>query len=557
MSKDFDVCVIGSGAGGGPIAYELSKAGHSVVVLEKGKWFKEGDFYKDEMACCIHEVFTPNLKEEQHVVETERGDDWRVQKTSESSWNLWNGNIVGGSSNFMSGFFHRLKPIDFKLKSTFGAIEGANMADWPISYDDLEPYYDKVEKVVGISGKVVKHKFQEPRSSKDYPYPPLGSHPLSKMIDKACDEMGIVSIPMPRAILSKPALGRSSCSYNGYCGGLGCATGAKGSSRVALLDKAVTTGKCEIYPQSHVTRLLSDEKGKITAVEYYNAEGKKKHIDAKIYVVACQSIETARLLLNSTGAKHENGLANSSGLVGENLMFAGGGSGSGRINYAKFSEKKVEELRQNGPFLNRTIHDYYVIDDPYFDKPVKGGVIDFVHLHPNPLARASGRISGRDGLRWGKPLKRDLESYFQDGRYIKIEAFCDWLPNQDSFVKLDPEVKDKYGMPVARARFGFHGRNLQVGWFLASKAGDVLKKMGASNVVSFASGSPPTNLVAGTCRFGDDPETSVLNKNCQAHDVDNLYVTDGSFMPNAGSAPFTWTIYANAFRVADKIIKQL
>ncbi len=557
MSKDFDVCVIGSGAGGGPIAYELSKAGHSVVVLEKGKWFKENDFYKDEMACCIHEVFTPNLKEEQHVVETERGDDWRVQKTSESSWNLWNGSLVGGSSNFMSGFFHRLKPIDFKLKSTFGAIEGANMADWPISYDDLEPYYDKVEKVVGISGKVVKHKFQEPRSSKDYPYPPLTSHPLSKMIDKACDEMGITSIPMPRAILSKPALGRSSCSYNGYCGGLGCSTGAKGSSRAALLNKAVATGKCEIYPQSHVTRILNNEKGQITAVEYFNAKGEKKHIDAKIYVVACQSIETARLLLNSTGKKHQNGLANSSGLVGQNLMFAGGGSGSGRINYAKFSDKKVEELRQNGPFLNRTIHDFYVIDDPEFGKRAKGGVIDFVHLHPNPLARASGRISGRDGLRWGKPLKRDLEGYFREGRYIKIEAFCDWLPNKDSFVKLDPEVKDKYGMPVARARFGFHGRNLQVGYYLAAKAGKVLKKMGASNVISFASGSPPVNLVAGTCRFGDNPETSVLNKDCQAHDVENLYITDGSFMPNAGSAPFTWTIYANAFRVADKIIKRL
>ena len=557
MSKDFDVCVIGSGAGGGPIAYELSKAGHSVVVLEKGRWFKEDDFYKDEMACCIHEVFTPNLKEEQHVVETERGDDWRVQKTSESSWNLWNGNIVGGSSNFMSGFFHRLKPIDFNLKSTFGAIEGANMADWPISYDDLEPYYDKVEKVVGISGKVVKHKHQEPRSSKDFPYPPLGSHPLSKMIDKACDELGITSIPMPRAILSKPALGRSSCSYNGYCGGLGCATGAKGSSRAALLDKAVKTGQCEIYPQSHVSRILSDEKGQITSVEYYNKDGKKKHIDAKIYVVACQSIETARLLLNSTGKKHPKGLANSSGLVGQNLMFAGGGAGSGRINYAKFSAKQVEALRQNGPFINRTIHDYYVIDDPDFGDKAKGGVIDFVHLHPNPLARASGRISGRDGLIWGKPLKRDLETYFREGRYIKIEAFCDWLPNENSFVKLDPKVKDKYGMPVARARFGFHGRNLQVGYYLAAKAGEVLKKMGASNVISFASGSPPVNLVAGTCRFGNDPKTSVLNKDCQAHDVDNLYITDGSFMPNAGSAPFTWTIYANSFRVADKIIKRL
>jgi len=557
MSKDFDVCVVGSGAGGGPIAYELALAGYDVLVLEKGKWLKDEDFYKDEMACCIHEAYTPNLKEEQHVVETEKGDGWRVQKTSESGWNLWNGNLVGGSSNFMSGFFHRLKPVDFKLKSTFGAIEGANMSDWPISYADLEPYYDKVEKVIGVSGKVVKHKHQEPRSSKDYPYPPTVSHPISEMIDKACGEMDITSIPMPRAILSRPDMGRNSCSYNGYCGGLGCATSAKGSSRAALLNKAVATGRCTIYPQSHVTRILTDSKGKITAVEYYDKTGKKQQADAKIYVLACQAIETARLMLNSGGSKHKNGLANSSGLVGKNLMFAGGGSGSGRINYAKFSDKEVAALRQNGPFINRTIHDYYVIDDPEFGEPAKGGVIDFVHLHPNPVARASGRLSKGDKLLWGKPLKRDLETYFRDGRYIKIEAFCDWLPNPDSFVKLDPSVKDKYGMPVGRARFGFHTRNLQVGWYLASKAGEVLKKMGADNVISFAVGSPPTNLVAGSCRFGDDPKTSVLNADCQAHDIENLYITDGSFMPNAGSAPFTWTIYANSFRVADKIISQL
>jgi len=556
--KDFDVCVIGSGAGGGPIAYELAMAGYSVLVLEKGKWFKEEDFYKDEMACCIHEAFTPKLHEEQHVVETELDDGgWKVQTTSASSWNLWNGSLVGGSSNFMSGFFHRLKPIDFKLKSTFGPIEGANMVDWPIDYDALEPYYDKVEKIVGVSGQVVKHKHQEPRSSKDYPYPPVISHPLSEHLDKACEQLGMTSIPMPRAILSRPDLDRKSCSYNGYCGAYGCATGAKGSSRAALLDKAVATGRCTIYPQSHVSQIMTNGSGKITAVEYRDKNGKKQHVDAELYVVACQSIETARLLLNSASDKHPDGLANSSGQLGKNLMFAGGGSGSGRINYAKYSAKEEEAMRDNGPFLNRTIHDHYIIDDPDFGEPMKGGVIDFVLLHPNPVARASGRLSGPDGLRWGKPLKRDLESYFRDGRYIKIEAFCDWLPHDDCFVRLDPNEKDKYGMPVGRARLGFHVRNLQVGWYLASKAGEVLKKMGADNVISFASGSPPVNLVAGTCRFGDNPKTSVLDRDCRAHDIDNLFVTDASFMPNAGSAPFTWTIYANAFRVADKMIAQL
>lgn len=404
---------------------------------------------------------------------------------------------------------------------------------------------------------MVKHKHQEPRSSKDYPYPPVISHPLSENIDKACEQLGMTSISMPRAILSRPDLGRSSCSYNGYCGAYGCATGAKGSSRAALLDKAMATGRCTIYPQSHVSRILSNDSGKITSVEYRDKLGEKHQVDAQLYVVACQSIETARLLLNSASDKHPDGLANSSGQLGKNLMFAGGGSGSGRINYANYSAKEEEAMRDNGPFLNRTIHDHYIIDDPDFGEPMKGGVIDFVLFHPNPVVRASGRLSGSDGLRWGKPLKRDLETYFRDGRYIKIEAFCDWLPHDDCFVRLDPKEKDKYGMPVGRARLGFHVRNLQVGWYLASKAGEVLKKMGAENVISFASGTPPVNLVAGTCRFGDDPKTSVLDRDCRAHDLENLFVTDASFMPNAGSAPFTWTIYANAFRVADKMIAQL
>ena len=557
MSADFDICIIGSGAGGGPIAYELSRAGYNVVVLEKGKWLTEKDYFKDEMACCIKESYLADKREEPHVVETEKDDGWRVRKTSESGWNLWNGNVVGGSSNFMSGFFHRLKPVDFHLLSEFGPIEGADMADWPISYDDLEPYYDKVERVVGVSGRVVPHKFQEPRSSRDYPYPPTREHPISSLIDRACEKLDIQAIPMPRAILSRPDMGRRSCEYSGYCGGLGCSSGAKGSSRAALLDHAVATGRCTILPQCHARKIISDAKGRISSVEYVDASGETKNLDAKIYVVACQAIETARLLLNSTGPKHPAGLANSSGLVGKNLMFAGGGSGSGRIDYAEFSEKQAEALRDNGPFINRTIHDYYIIDDPDFGERAKGGVIDFVHLHPNPIGRAYGRVGKGDRLRWGTELKRDLENYFLGGRYIKIEAFCDWLPNSDSFVRLDPTVRDKYGMPVARARFGFHLRNLQVGWYLASKAGDVLKAMGASNVISFASGSPPTTLVAGTCRFGHDPKKSVLDRDCRAHDVENLYVTDGSFMPNAGSAPFTWTIYANAFRVADRIIDAL
>ena len=169
-----DVCIIGSGAGGSPIAYELANAGFDVVVLEKGENYTESDFTKDEIGVTRRDMFTPPLREQKHIINEYQADGTFTRYDGEESgWNFWNGSLVGGSSNLMSGYFHRLKPNDFRLKSVYGAIKGANVVDWPISYEELEPYYDKVEKVVGVSGKIVKHKHLEPRSSADLPYPEL------------------------------------------------------------------------------------------------------------------------------------------------------------------------------------------------------------------------------------------------------------------------------------------------------------------------------------------------------------------------------------------------
>lgn len=217
MSKKYDVCIIGSGAGAAPVALTLARAGYSVVVLEKGPWFSKDDFYKDELACCRRSVYTPKLVDEQHVIEdTDSDGNWVGEATSDSGWDFWNGNCVGGSSNVMSGFFYRLKPQDFRLRSEFGAIEGANVVDWPISYDDLESYYTLVETEVGISGRFTDHPFAEPRSSKDFPYPPTTEHPISSHIDAACRSLGLFSLPVPRAILTLDKGDRRSCEYSGF-----------------------------------------------------------------------------------------------------------------------------------------------------------------------------------------------------------------------------------------------------------------------------------------------------------------------------------------------------
>nr|VFJ59558.1 MAG: Choline dehydrogenase [Candidatus Kentron sp. FW] len=554
--KDFDVCVIGSGAGASPVAYTLAKRGYEVLVLEKGPWFTDDDFTKDELACCLRDTYLSNPVAEPQMLETE--NEQGKWQSGNAGTIFRNGNCVGGATNFMSGFFYRLKPVDFHLLSEFGPIEGADVVDWPITYQDLEPYYTQVEREVGVSGRVTRHPHTEPRSTPDFPYPATTEHPIAGMLDKSCGELGFHSLPIPRAILPYPAMGRGGCAYNGgLCGSTGCSTGAKGSGRVALLHRAVASGHCRIYSRHMVTRLLSDAKGRVTSAEYRDARGETGRVTAKVFVVACQAIETARLLLLSTGPRYPDGLANGSGLVGKNLLFAGGGAGSGRLPLEKFTPDQRQTLRDTKTFINRALQDWYVIDDADFGPRQKGGTIDFIPIHPNPVGRANRQLQGNDGLAWGKALKRKLESHFLRGPFVKIEAFCDWLPIPDCHIRLDPEIRDRWGLPVAGIRAGFHRHNLRIGWYLAAKGAQVLEKMGAENVVSFASGAPPGNLQAGTCRFGKDPEKSVLDPECRAHQAENLFVTDGSFMPTAGSAPYTWTIYANAFRVAECIARQL
>lgn len=562
MSKqsEYDICIIGSGAGASPVAYTLAKAGAKVLVLEKGPWLTEKEFFKDELAISVHDVYTPNLADEQHVIEDEYVHDdgssyWGSEPTSESGWTFWNGNVVGGSSNFMSGYFHRLKPIDFQLESTFGAIEGANVADWPISYEELEPFYAQVEREVGVSGKVVDHPHQEPRSA-DFPYPPLVDHSVSNWIDSAAKLIGYHAIPVPRAILSQAAMGRRSCEYSGYCSSYGCSSGAKGSGRAALLNHAVASGNCTIKPHAKVYKIETDKSGEIAGVLFYDGQNKKQKATAKTYVVACQAVETSRLLLASTGKKFPNGLANNSGQVGKNLVFSAGGTGSGEFFFDELNSKQQSELKQVGPFVNRALQDWYQIEDKSFAQPVKGGTIDFL-FHQNPIAKARGSQRDKnDQLVWGEQLKQKIKKEFTGSKTLRFEVFNDWLPTDNCFVELDPEVKDKWGDPVAKIRIGFHEHDLKIGEYLAEKGETLLKAMGAKNVRSSVSGAPPSNLMAGGCRFGNDPKTSVLNKNCQAHEVNNLYVTDGSFMPTGGSVPYTFTIYANAFRVAEHLRKQ-
>lgn len=552
----YDVCVVGSGAGAGPVIYELSKAGFKVVVLEKGPWFKTEDFSKDEMVATRRSVYTPNLKDEQHVLVTQNEDgDWMSRSTYASGKDFWNGSCVGGSSNFMSAYFHRLKPIDFRLLTEFGPIKDANIADWPISYEDMEPYYTKVESMVGVSGKVINHSFLEPRSTADFPYPALGENIFSSWLDKAAARLNYELIPAPRGILSRPKDDRNTCFYSNYCGSYGCSSDAKGSSRVALIQDALKTGNCDLLPNSKVYHLTTDGNGKIVKANFYDKAGNKQFVEAKLFVVAAQAVETSRLLLMSKNPEFENGLSNNAGQVGKNLVFSGGGIGSGQLFFEDLTEKEAQALDAKGLFINRALQQWYEINDPKFGPRSKGGTIDFVSEHANAVTKAVKLKYNGDKLLFGSPLKSKLKSYFTEQRKLKFEIFVDWLPNDHCKVELDDEVKDKWGDPVAKVWLGYHEHDLKVGKYLAEKAERLFEEVGMKNVQSSVSGSVSANLQAGGCRFGHDPKTSVLDQNCKSHEVSNLYITDGSFMPTGGSVTYTFSIYANSFRVADKILK--
>ncbi len=553
----FDVCVIGSGAGAAPVVYELARAGFRVVVLEKGPYFTTDDFRKDEMACCRRDAYASSYLEEPQVIETPSGNGWEAVSTAVSGASFWNGNCVGGSSNLMSGYFHRMKPIDFRLLSEFGPVEKAAVADWPITYDDLEPYYTRCEHLIGISGKVVPYRWQEPRSTADFPYPPLEENIVSGWIDAAARRLGVAVIPTPRAILSRPAAGRNSCYYSNYCGSYGCASDAKGGARAALIEPALRTGRVDLRPLSHVFALESDGRHRVRRAWYFDAGGKRRSVAARIFVVACQAIETVRLLRISRNKEYPDGIGNGSGQLGRHLIFSAGGSGFGTFDYDALPAAARQALDRRGVFVNRSAVEWYVFDDPDTGRPIKGGIIDFLFAHDNPIRKALQQKWDGDRLVIGSELKRRLMAAFRGQRRLRFEVFVDWMPHADCYVDISRTVKDKWGLPVAKIRTGAHPHDLKVGRFLVQRAQEILRETGARDVTGHVSSYPPSNLQAGGCRFGTDPRTSVLDPWCRVHEADNLYVTDGSFMPTGGSVPYTWTIYANAFRVADAIRERL
>lgn len=547
MKRDpVDVVVVGSGAGGAPVALELARAGAKVVVLEKGRDLRDDELVHDEIKMCRRNFFIPYPRDEPHVLR--RGVGGPGERGNEA----WTSNVVGGGTVHMSGFFFRLKPVDFRLRSELGAVPGADLVDWPIAYDQLEPFYARAEREVGVSGRWKAHPFEEPRSS-DYPLPPVAEHPFAARIDAAAGPLGLHPFPTPRGILSAEYRGRNACNYCALCGSYGCETGAKASTSASLLPEARATGRCEVRAQCMATEVQVDRRGRAAGVAYLAADGTAEFQPARCVVVACSAVESARLLLMSRSKRFPNGLANGSGLVGRNLVFSGLSKGHGTFRFRGREDRAWME--GGGPFVQRALQDGYLLDKPVGGVR-KAGTLTFSFAHPNPIHTAE-RIAGH-GARaaWGGALKQKLRDEARDSRALEFETYAEYLATPGTFVDLDPAVKDRFGLPAARITVGRHPLDHAATAVLREQGLSVLEALGADRTeVTLQSGEMYV-LQGGTCRFGKDPARAVLDPDCRAHEVDNLYVTDGSFLPTSGGVPLTLTILANAFRVGARVAER-
>jgi choline dehydrogenase-like flavoprotein len=529
-----DFAVVGSGAAGGVIARELSQAGFTVLVLEQGPRLSTADFEHDELKVwLLHGITTdPRLSPQ-----TFRRLPTETARLPEGANPLLYARLVGGSSNHYTANFWRFHEIDFHERSVFGSIPGTAFADWPISYQELEPYYTKVEWEVGVSGLAGASPFDPPRS-RPYPMPPLPVKSSGVLMEMGARKLGLHPFPAPMAIASQPFRGRPGCVHCGFCMGFGCEARAKSSSLFNMIPEAEATGRCEVRAQSYVHRVETDASGRTTGVHYFDADGKERFQKARTVILSANGAETARLLLNSTSNRFPDGLANSSGLVGKHLMFNQGTGVHAVFEHEINDYKSVQ--------VTRILHDFYDAD------PKRGfyggGGID-ARINPQPALWALA--SGGDLPRWGAAYKERLEAF---PRSTMSTGHCTSLPLESNSVSIDPTAKDAWGIPAMRITYKDHPDDLATAKFLQDRSWEIMEAAGARKLwrEEVRENSGGAHLL-GTCRMGNDPKSSVVDKFHRAHDVSNLFVCDGSSFVTSGRGQPTMTIQALAFRAADHI----
>ncbi|MDQ2804192.1 MAG: GMC family oxidoreductase [Pseudomonadota bacterium] len=531
-----EVCIIGAGASGAAAAKVLTEQGVTVVALERGPWRTRETFGGDELANVNRYNLWPDPILNPRTVRTTADETPRVELFCPVP------QMVGGGTVHWQGWLPRFTEDDFRFRTVAGDLPGASLADWPISYAELEPYYTKVEWAFGVSGQAGANAFEGKRS-RAYPCPPMPMSRYAQKFHAGCRALGWNAFPTPQAALSRPFNGRPATVVSAFAQQHGDPTGTRSSTLNVFVPDAVRTGRYDLRADCYVRELAVDGAGRVKSAVYQDADGDVLEQEAEVFILACGAVETARLMLLSQSGRFPGGLANGSGLVGRNVTFHEYSAAVGVFDDPVYAWA-------GGGYVSASSFQFYEHNE-------RRGFAGGGHIAaagvgiPLPI---NWHLPGRPT--WGAAAKQADRDFFNHSMAVAMVVHD--MPQHDNRVDLDETVTDAWGLPVARITLTPHRNDLDQGRFLIDRNAEILEAAGAKRTDKVYIDRVTGNCSHqhGTVRMGHDPAASVLDANCRAHEVENLFVVDGSPFPTATGANPTLTIMANAWRVADHIIRE-
>lgn len=533
----YDAIVVGAGAGGGVAAGVLAEAGKRVLLLERGQHLTFTDVAPDHLRNQRYSRYGhtagPDLAGNPRVAVSVDGQA-RVVQPHEGDYQN-NAAVVGGGTRVYGGMAWRFLPQDFRMASTYGIPAGSSLADWPISYDDLAPYYERAEWEVGVAGDGEASARHWPRRI-GYPLPPLPISPHGAALRAGAERLGWDAFSLSALINTAPYGGRPACIQCQYCIGVPCPVDAKNGTHNTLIARALATGRCELLTETVAERITTDAAGRVNGVSYFDRAGQRQSAQATVVICAGGAIETARLLLGSASAHHPRGLGNTHDQVGRHLQGHTYPMAMGLMPQAVYDGL--------GPGMSTV-----TVRFNHGNPGVIGGGMMTDDLMEMPMRFWQLNLPP-DLPRWGLETKRFMRENFT--RVMRVSSPVHEIPSPEARVTLDPDVRDGWGRPVARLSGATHPETIRTAAFMLERAKEWLAASGAQRVW----GRLPTLKLsagqhqAGTCRMGDDPRHSVTDVWGRVHGHDNLLVADGSLHVTNGGFNPVLTIMALAFRVA-------
>src|SRR6476661_1445543 len=539
--KDYDAIVVGSGAAGGIVACVLAEAGKHLLLLERGRELSFADVSRDHLRNQRLAIYGhnagPELNGNPRVFVDPDGRS-RIVRPHELDYHN-NAACVGGGTRVYGAQAWRFHPDDFRMASKYGVPEGSSLADWPISYETLEPFYERTEWELGVAGDghIIQHEIPRRRN---YPLPPVPPSPHTVALQHGARQLGWGTSPVPLLINTEAYGGRASCIACKYCVGFACPTDAKTGSQNTVIPRALATGNCELKTSAVAETIETDERGNVIGISYF-VNFARETARSKLVIVSAGAIESARLLLNSRSSFHPAGLGNEYDQVGRNLQ--------GHLYPRAYGLSPTKVFNGVGPGVTiATIQ--FNHDNPGI---IGGGMLADDFIKP-PIDFWYDSLPP-DLPRWGVENKRFMRDNYT--RVMHVRGPVQDIPNPEGRVTVDDSVRDKWGIPVARLSGTTHPATVEAAEFMRERGEQWLRASGCEKIWSAQPGLILSGRQhqAGTCRMGKDPKTSVTDEWGRVHNHDNLFVVDGSLHVTNGGFNPVFTIMALAFRSAEFIAR--